>query len=234
MRSGFTLIELLVVMAIIAMLAALLLPAMQSALEGGRRAMCLSNNRQMGTAFYSYALEHDETLPLATNDLGPPPLTWDHLIAAAIGMPELPYPDDVRSQPPVKDHRDIFTCPSDQLTRFYAYKRSYSMLIWREGRGAYLYHVGRELGRFPQPTEAFLVTEWHAPWNMRRQNWPGCIINFGMYNIGWVQFPDTLTPRQGNYHDTGNTFLFMDGHAAVLDSRQVVGTGPSHHWETYQ
>ena len=222
------------VIAIIAILAALLVPAVKNALEAGRRAMCLSNNRQMGTAFYAYALEHEEKLPLATNDLGPPPLTWDHLIAEAIGMPEVPYPDDMAGLPPVKDQRDIFICPSDRETRFRAWARSYSMLIWREGRGAYAYNVERELAGFERPTEAFLATEWHAPWNMRRQNWPGCIINFGMYNIGWTQYPGTPTPRKGNYHDTGNTFLFMDGHAAVLDSSQVIGTGPTHHWETYR
>ncbi len=234
MRKGFTLIELLVVIAIIAVLAALLMPAMKNAMEAGRRAMCLSNNRQMGTAFYSYALQNNEMLPLATNDLGPPPMTWDHLISAAIDLPELPYPDDMAGQPPVTEHRDIFTCPSDQVTRWRAYKRSYGMLIWREGRrGGWEYNIGRELARFERPTEAFLVTEWHAPWNMRRQNWPGCIINFGMYNIGWSSQPYT-TPRKGNYHETGNTFLFIDGHAAVLDFSQVIGTGPPHHWDTYQ
>jgi prepilin-type N-terminal cleavage/methylation domain-containing protein len=62
-KKAFTLIELLVVVAIIALLIAILLPALGRAREMGRRAQCGSNIRQIGLGLNTYAQENGERLP---------------------------------------------------------------------------------------------------------------------------------------------------------------------------
>lgn len=62
-RSAFTLVELLVVIGIIAVLVAILLPALNRARESANRVSCLSNLRQIGNAFFMYTGENHGWFP---------------------------------------------------------------------------------------------------------------------------------------------------------------------------
>ena len=59
----FTLVELLVVIAVIAILAGMLLPALNAAREKGRTAACMSNLKQYTLAFQGYTLDFKDYFP---------------------------------------------------------------------------------------------------------------------------------------------------------------------------
>ncbi len=85
LQCAFTLIELLVVIAIISVLAALLVPAVQRALESGRRAFCLNNVKQISYAFYFFSQDNNDYLPYnfdspAQGD------RWHFLISEYLGL----------------------------------------------------------------------------------------------------------------------------------------------------
>lgn len=92
-RQAFTLIELMVVITTVAILAAMLLPALSRAKESGKRTSCLGNLRQMSLAISMYANDHQDALPLGDLSQG-----WPNQLKQLL-------PND-----------QVLLCPNDRLT----------------------------------------------------------------------------------------------------------------------
>jgi prepilin-type N-terminal cleavage/methylation domain-containing protein/prepilin-type processing-associated H-X9-DG protein len=138
-RSGFTLVELLVVAGILAVLVALLLPALNRAREQARRAQCASNLRQVAAATLAYSFQNGGTMPQ--------PADWPHrphdwiywgqqqtnadlgrsMIAPFIGRPV---------------SAGVLRCPSD------AWERREGLVTNLSGKPPYAYAFSYTMNRF--------------------------------------------------------------------------------------
>ena len=100
-KKGFTLIELFVVIAIIAILAALLLPAISAAKDKARRTVCMNNLRQINLGIRIYSDEANDSTPA----LGQGQRIWfryRELLQSYLGLKGPPSPAD-----------KVFACPAD-------------------------------------------------------------------------------------------------------------------------
>jgi prepilin-type N-terminal cleavage/methylation domain-containing protein len=114
-REAFTLIELLVVVAIIAILAAMLLPALGRAKAAAYRAQCCSNLKQWGVAYTMYAEEFTEFFP--DNRMGSG-LSWMAPTFTNFYNAFL-YPNRRGTTLSERSKNDILYCPTEQLHRAY-------------------------------------------------------------------------------------------------------------------
>ena len=119
-RRAFTLVELLIVIAIIGTLIGLLLPAVNSARESGRRTQCLNNLRQIALGLQTYH-EANNSLPNGANfGASWSAATWAALILPEIGQDPVyqmfnfnTYAWDPSNVPAVQVVIPTFICPSD-------------------------------------------------------------------------------------------------------------------------
>ena len=108
----FTLIELLVVVAIIGILASLLLPSLTKAKEATKRAVCLSNLKQIGLGLAIYTDGNESTLPGPIYGMTPASYTSNSKFLSRYTASVLGYPEANNSSFDTEHRNSMFMCPS--------------------------------------------------------------------------------------------------------------------------
>lgn len=111
-KQKFSLIELLVVIAILAILAGLLLPALNKARETAHSISCMSNLKQLGTAMLSYTIDKNNYLPVAFGSFAGRSGYWCQELAPYVGIKGNEDAEGLIAYDDARLVRGVFRCPS--------------------------------------------------------------------------------------------------------------------------
>ena len=203
MKKYFTLIELLVVIAIIAILAGMLLPALNKARERSRSIACASNMKQIGTYLILYHDTYDSIPRASTDDASDGSQQWatwmDYLYHISAGVPvaqKICYLGKDRPQ-------GVFACPSSSPTEYLA-GNYYGMNIWMEPNRNK--NIAGKIDKIARPTERFFAADKGRPLSTEAQDY------LGEPKINAIRHIAFRHPEANSENSARANFIFFDGH----------------------
>ena len=231
MKKGFfTLVELLVVIAIIAILASLLLPALNQAKAAAQKIQCTNLLKNLGVYWFNYSSDYnDYLLPV----VGISPAYWwcEYLVRSGEMPCRITANSDPVTQPGVKAKIGrYFMCPSAAASNWAIYKQ--------EGHTVYMYiamPLSYSYNNFFNPLSTASPAKVDSVVNVRKINeikQASVTVSIGeqwkYYAISspTSKYAFTLRPREYSEvaskfpfkpyecHTGGSNFLWVDGHAA--------------------
>lgn len=229
-KKGFTLVELLVVISIIALLLAVLMPALNKARKQGRKIVCSSSLRQIGLAFTTYAQNYDDWIVVAKDprsSITSGPFAGQESWNFAL----LPYVFKAKTDENGFDSvKNLWFCPEDKD----AYPQGYGTftsihdqtLTSYAENGLYVYNGrngtlklgpagGYKFNQVRNPSSVMLLLE--TSYFFAVYDWDSSAVQ----NYGSIVKDGHHRLTTGFYHDNNVNVLFTDTHVSPIKGKTV-------------